>query len=146
VLREDQIERYSRHVLVPDVGGTGQLRLLAGAVTVAVRPGDGAAVAALAYLAAAGVGTLRLAGDAAGPVDDADLAAGLLYRAGDAGRPRLEALAERIAALNPDVAVVAAAPGDPPIAIDPAGRLADALVAGGAAAVAALAALIEATA
>ncbi len=102
-LRDDQIRRYARHVLLPDVGGVGQRRLLEGAVVVDAL--DGAAEAAVTYLAAAGVGTLVVR-------DTATVAApGFLFEAGDVGRPRLEAARARVAALNPDVRVVAAGEG-----------------------------------
>jgi molybdopterin/thiamine biosynthesis adenylyltransferase len=141
-LREDQIRRYARHVLLPDVGGVGQERLLAAAVRVEVGPGAGAEIAALIYLAAAGVGTLVLGGDADGAVTDAEVATGIAYGPGDAGRPRREVLARRIAALNPDVRI--AVDGEPvrspviALALDaplpPVHPVADALVRGGAAA------------
>jgi molybdopterin/thiamine biosynthesis adenylyltransferase len=141
-LREDQIRRYARHVLLPDVGGVGQERLLAAAVRVEVGPGAGAEIAALIYLAAAGVGTLVLGGDADGAVTEAEVATGIAYGPGDAGRPRREVLARRIAALNPDVRiavdgepvrspVIALALDTPPPPVHP---VADALVRGGAAA------------
>jgi hypothetical protein len=104
-LREDQIRRYARHVLLPDVGGRGQERLLGARVCVELGPGRAAETAALAYLAAAGVGTLVLAGDVGGAVGDDEAARGILYGAADRGRPRGEAARARIAALNPDVAV-----------------------------------------
>jgi molybdopterin-synthase adenylyltransferase len=152
-LREDQILRYARHVLLPDVGGRGQARLLAAAVAVELGPGRAAEATALAYLAAAGVGRLILGGDLAGPVGDDEIAGGVLYGAADRGSPRGQAARERIAALNPDVDVVAAvdaalplpgaalrladalAPADPAaLALGPGGVLADALVRGGQAA------------
>ncbi len=109
-LTEAQVRRYARHILLPDVGGVGQQRLLAGSVEVTVGPHSAAAVAALAYLAAAGVGRLYLAG----PVDDAvtaeEAAGGILFGTADVGRPRLAALRARLVALNPDVTVVAAEP------------------------------------
>jgi hypothetical protein len=105
LLREDQIERYARHILLPDVGGVGQKRLLAAAVVVELGPDPAAESAALAYLAAAGVGRLVLAGDVAAAITDAEARAGILLGAGDVGRPRIEAITERIAALNPDVRV-----------------------------------------
>jgi hypothetical protein len=58
MLREDQIKRYARHILLPDVGGVGQERLLA--ATVVVDPRDAAERAAFDYLVAAGVGTIAL--------------------------------------------------------------------------------------
>jgi molybdopterin/thiamine biosynthesis adenylyltransferase len=145
-LREDQIQRYARHVLLPDVGGRGQRRLLAAQVAVELGPGRAAEATALAYLAAAGVGRLLLTGDVDGPIADDEVAGSVLYGAADRGRPRGQAAAERIAALNPDVEVVAgpapagalrlsdvlAAPD--PSALGPGLALADALVRAGAAA------------
>jgi adenylyltransferase/sulfurtransferase len=98
-LSEPQIRRYARHVLLPDVGGTGQARLLAGAAR--LERVTGAGEAALLYLAAAGVGTIVVADG--GVVD----APGFLFEAADVGRPRLDAARDRVAALNPDVRVVA---------------------------------------
>ncbi|HUS65446.1 MAG TPA: ThiF family adenylyltransferase, partial [Kofleriaceae bacterium] len=98
-LREDQIRRYARHVLLPDVGGRGQERLLAAAVAVDLGGGP-AAVAAVAYLAAAGVGRIALAGD--GPVTAEDAALGILYGTADVGRSRVDAIRDRVADLNPD--------------------------------------------
>ncbi|HKE20357.1 MAG TPA: hypothetical protein VKB80_36030 [Kofleriaceae bacterium] len=161
-LRDDQVRRYARHVLLPDVGGRGQARLLAAAVAVELGPGRAAEVTALAYLAAAGVGRIVLGGDLAGPIGDDEIATGVLYGAADRGRPRGQAARERIAALNPDVAVGEAgdapdeaagalrladelAPADPAAPVDPAslvlglgGAVADALVRGGQAAAALL--------
>jgi adenylyltransferase/sulfurtransferase len=83
---------------LPDVGGIGQCRLLA--ATVAVERADGAGAVALLYLAAAGVGTLIVA-----DVEAVAGADGILYEVDDVGRPRREAARDRLAALNPDVAV-----------------------------------------
>jgi molybdopterin/thiamine biosynthesis adenylyltransferase len=98
-LRDDQIRRYSRHVLLHDVGGIGQARWLA--ATVVIDRLDAAGQVAALYLAAAGVGTLVVRD--AGVVD----APGPLFLAADVGRARAEAGAERVAALNPDARVVA---------------------------------------
>jgi adenylyltransferase/sulfurtransferase len=138
-LRDDQVRRYARHILLPEVGGRGQERILAAAVTVEVGPGRAAEIAALTYLAAAGVGRLVLLGDAGGALRADEVASGILYGAGDAGRPRIEAIRSRIAALNPDVAVVAGPEPDAlPLAIEPGGdgeeEVPEALVRGGAAA------------
>jgi molybdopterin/thiamine biosynthesis adenylyltransferase len=103
--REDQIRRYARHVLLPDVGGTGQRRLLGGAVVIDSL--DGATEAALTYLAGAGVGTIVVRDEGA------VTAPGFLFETADVGRPRLEAARERIARLNPDVRVVASGDGVP---------------------------------
>jgi molybdopterin/thiamine biosynthesis adenylyltransferase len=146
-LREDQIQRYARHVLLPDVGGRGQKRLLAAAVAVELGPGRGAEITALAYLAAAGVGRLVLTGDVRGPVGDDEIAGGVLLGVADRGRPRGLAVRERIAALNPDVVVSESdedeglrladelAPADPSaLALGPGGASADGLARAGAAA------------
>lgn len=98
---ESQLRRYSRHILLPTVGGHGQARLLTAEVALAV---DGAAgqVAAV-LLAAAGVGHLVLVGALARP-----LAPGALrfpFAATDRGRPLGEALAAHLVARNPDVRV-----------------------------------------
>lgn len=113
-LSEAQIHRYARHILLPDVGGAGQARLLAARVAVPVGPERPANVVALAYLAAAGVGTLVVTGPAEQPPTDRELASGIVYGAADRGRPRIEALRERLRQQNPDVTVVAgtAADGD----------------------------------
>jgi len=119
-MRADQIRRYARHVLLPDVGGIGQRRLLAARVVLDDAAGPGAV--AICYLAAAGVGTLVVR-DAA-PVVPADV--GFLYERDDVGTPRRQAARARVAALNPDVAVVAEGDGRRlvlPAAADPASDL-----------------------
>jgi adenylyltransferase/sulfurtransferase len=103
-LQPEQVRRYARHILLPEVGGKGQERLLAAVVR--VEDAGGAGAAALVYLAAAGIGTLAIADGGAVAAGDA-----WLYEAADRGRPRLEAARERIAALNPDVRVTGAGEG-----------------------------------
>jgi adenylyltransferase/sulfurtransferase len=110
-LTESQIQRYSRHILLPDIGGTGQARLLAARARLSIGEASGAQVAALAYLAAAGVGTLIVAGDVREPVTGRDVQLGILYGQSDIGRPRLDALRDRIGAINPDVEVTDAGSG-----------------------------------
>jgi molybdopterin/thiamine biosynthesis adenylyltransferase len=134
MLREDQVRRYARHILLPDVGGRGQERLLASRVAVEVGPGRAAEVAALAYLAAAGIGRLGLCGEPHGPLGADEVARGILYGAGDLGRPRIDAIRERIAALNPDVTVDEEAGGEPLEVDRPAADVTEALEIGGAAA------------
>jgi adenylyltransferase/sulfurtransferase len=142
VLRDDQVRRYARHILLPDLGGRGQERLLAAAIAVEVGPGRAAEVAALTYLAAAGVGRLAVVGDARGALEPSEAASGILYGSADVGQPRIDAIRARIGALNPDVSVLADAPADA-IALEvDAGtgevgdedEVADALVRGGGAA------------
>jgi adenylyltransferase/sulfurtransferase len=101
-LTEEQIERYSRHILLPEIGGEGQERLLAGKVLVVGAGGLGSPAAY--YLAAAGVGTLGIMdGDA---VDLSNLQRQILHGTADVGRPKADSARDRIAALNPDVRVV----------------------------------------
>lgn len=148
-LRDDQVRRYARHILLPDIGGRGQERLLAAAIAVEVGPGRAAEVAALTYLAAAGVGRLAVLGDTRGPLEPAEATSGILYGSADVGRPRIEAIRTRIAALNGDVRVLEEAPGDAsPLQVDPGHgevgdehEVADALVRGGRAASRLLAAI-----
>lgn len=101
-LTEAQVERYSRHILLPQVGGKGQGRLLASSVAVAFGTGSGgAASVAAVYLAAAGVGRIGwcplLAGGEEASVQGS--LEGLLGLYGKAGA------AESIGALNPDVSL-----------------------------------------
>lgn len=100
VLRADQVRRYARHILLPDVGGRGQERLLAASAV--VEPAVGAGEMALLYLAACGLGTLIVPDRR--PVDRP----GLLYETSDLGRSRSDAARDRLRALNPDVEVTAA--------------------------------------
>jgi len=108
-LTEAHIQRYARHILLPDVGGVGQRRLLAATVSVNLAPPIGAASVALAYRAAAGVGTIRLTGPTAAPTTPADVRASILAGTDDIGRGRADAIAARLVAINPDVRVTSAA-------------------------------------
>lgn len=94
-------ERYGRHLLADGFGEAGQRRLLAGAVLVVGAGGLGSAV--LATLAAAGVGRLGIV--EFDTVSLSNLQRQLLYTTADLGRPKIEAAAERLAALNPAVRI-----------------------------------------
>jgi adenylyltransferase/sulfurtransferase len=148
-LTDEQFERYTRHVLLRDVGEDGQVRLLSSTVAVRVGPNCAAEIAAIVYLAAAGVGRILLGGDASEPVTRADVDAGLLYGRHDIGRSRLDAICDRVGALNPDVRVAAEHPGDavdarlPALRADGDTNVAGALVEGGAAAARLLAELVR---
>ena len=100
-LRADQIERYSRHILLPDVGGVGQEKLLAGRVLVIGAGGLGSPVAL--YLAAAGVGTIGLAD--ADVVDVSNLQRQVIHFTPDVGKPKVVSAAGKLRAINPDVTV-----------------------------------------
>lgn len=100
-LDEASRSRYARHLSLPEVGEAGQEKLLASRVLVVGAGGLGSP--ALLYLAAAGVGTLGVAdGDA---VDASNLQRQVLYATADAGRPKTEAAAARLSALNPAIRV-----------------------------------------
>jgi adenylyltransferase/sulfurtransferase len=94
-------QRYSRHLLLPEVGEEGQRRLKAARV-LCVGAGGLGSPAAL-YLAAAGVGTLGLVDFDV--VDVTNLQRQILYATGDVGRSKLESARARIEALNPEVHV-----------------------------------------
>ncbi|MBI3271295.1 MAG: ThiF family adenylyltransferase [Planctomycetes bacterium] len=98
---EEQIRRYSRHILLPEVGGKGQRRLLAARVRLLEARGPLAVAAG--YLAAAGVGRLDLCDE--GAVEPADLGGSMFLAATDVGRSRAEALRDFLVALNPEVRV-----------------------------------------
>jgi molybdopterin/thiamine biosynthesis adenylyltransferase len=100
-LRADQVERYSRHILLQDVGGKGQEKLLAGRVLIIGAGGLGAPIAL--YLAAAGVGTIGIAD--ADVVDVTNLQRQVIHFTPDVGKPKVVSAAEKIRAINPDVTV-----------------------------------------
>jgi molybdopterin/thiamine biosynthesis adenylyltransferase len=98
---DGEVERYARHLVLREVGGSGQQKLKAARVLLVGMGGLGAPAAL--YLAAAGVGTLGLAD--ADTVSLSNLQRQVLYQTGDVGRAKVEVAAERLTALNPHVAV-----------------------------------------
>lgn len=98
---DQQLERYARHIMLPEVGGEGQARLLRARVLVVGAGGLGSPL--LLYLAAAGVGTLGVVdGDV---VDLSNLQRQVIHDGGSLGRPKTDSAAARIHAINPDVTV-----------------------------------------
>jgi molybdopterin/thiamine biosynthesis adenylyltransferase len=102
-LSPEQIERYSRQIMIPELGGAGQIRLRQGRVLVIGAGGLGSPAAY--YLAAAGVGRLGLVdGDR---VELSNLQRQILHATPDIGRPKVESAKAKLAQLNPEVEVVA---------------------------------------
>ncbi|EYF02476.1 molybdopterin-synthase adenylyltransferase MoeB [Chondromyces apiculatus] len=101
-LTDAQRERYSRHLLLPEVGEAGQAKLLAAKVLLLGAGGLGSPAAL--YLAAAGVGTLGLCD--ADVVDASNLQRQILHATSRVGTPKVESAELAIRDLNPDVKVV----------------------------------------
>jgi molybdopterin/thiamine biosynthesis adenylyltransferase/rhodanese-related sulfurtransferase len=100
-LGEEQRRRYSRHVLIPEVGEEGQLKLLDARILLIGAGGLGSP--ASLYLAAAGVGTLGIVDDDA--VDATNLQRQIVHSTERLGEPKAESAKRTIEALNPDVTV-----------------------------------------
>ncbi|MDB5670032.1 MAG: HesA/MoeB/ThiF family protein [Alphaproteobacteria bacterium] len=98
-LSDDQLERYARHIVLREIGGEGQRKLLAARLTMIGAGGIGSP--AIQYLAAAGIGTLRVIDDDQVSLDN--LQRQTMFGTPDVGRPKVEAAAEVVARLNPDV-------------------------------------------
>lgn len=98
---EEQIERYSRHIILPEVGAEGQSKLLESKVFMIGAGGLGSPVAY--YLAAAGVGTIGIAD--ADVVDSSNLQRQIIHNRDRIGMPKVESARETMQALNPDVKV-----------------------------------------
>src|ERR1700742_610139 len=101
-LTHEEIARYSRHLILPEVGMEGQQRLKAAKVLLVGTGGLGAPMAL--YLAAAGVGTLGLVDFDV--VDASNLHRQVIHATPDVGRPKLDSAADKLNALNPDVKIV----------------------------------------
>jgi adenylyltransferase/sulfurtransferase len=97
-----QLHRYARHIVLREVGGEGQRKLLDARVLVVGAGGLGSPL--LLYLASAGVGTLGVIDDDV--VDLSNLQRQVLHTTDRIGRPKVESAAEAIRAINPDVNVI----------------------------------------
>ena len=100
-LAPEQAQRYSRHLLIPEIGERGQLALLRSKVLLIGAGGLGSPAAL--YLAAAGVGTLGIVDSDV--VDATNLQRQILHNTARLGRSKVESARETITALNPDVTV-----------------------------------------
>ena len=100
-LTEEQIERYSRHIILKEVGGRGQEKLFASKVLVIGAGGLGSPAAM--YLAAAGVGTIGIVDF--DKVDISNLQRQIIHFTSDVGREKVVSAKEKMQAINPDVQV-----------------------------------------
>src|SRR5690242_21453500 len=98
---EDEIQRYSRHILLQEVGGTGQAKLKAARVLVVGAGGLGSPL--LLYLAAAGIGTLGVVDD--DDVDLSNLQRQVIHGEDWVGRPKVASAASALARINPEIRV-----------------------------------------
>jgi adenylyltransferase/sulfurtransferase len=98
----DEVRRYSRHLIIPDVGMTGQKRLKNAKVLVIGAGGLGSP--ALLYLAAAGVGTLGIIDDDV--VDESNLQRQVIHGQSDIGRSKAQSARDSVLETNPYVNVV----------------------------------------
>ncbi|MFQ5646503.1 MAG: molybdopterin-synthase adenylyltransferase MoeB [bacterium] len=100
-LTEEQINRYSRHIILKQVGGKGQKKLLESRAFLVGAGGLGSPAGY--YLAAAGIGTIGIAD--ADEVDLSNLQRQIIHSNNDIGRPKVESARETMTGLNPDVKV-----------------------------------------
>jgi adenylyltransferase/sulfurtransferase len=101
-LNNDEIRRYSRHLILPEVGQTGQKKIKATSVLCIGAGGLGSPIAM--YLAAAGIGKLGIMDF--DTVDYSNLQRQLLHTDADVGRPKTESAGETIVGINPNVEVI----------------------------------------
>lgn len=100
-LSPQELERYARHIVLPEIGGAGQQKLRRARVLVVGAGGLGAPV--LAYLAAAGVGTLGIVDDDV--VSLSNLQRQIIHETASVGKPKVESAARSVARINPHVNV-----------------------------------------
>jgi adenylyltransferase/sulfurtransferase len=100
-LTQDEIRRYARHLIMPEVGMEGQLKLKQARVLLVGAGGLGSP--ASLYLAAAGVGTLGLVDFDV--VEHSNLQRQIIHGTGDVGRPKLESARDRLLDVNPEISI-----------------------------------------
>src|SRR5437867_13170503 len=99
---DEQITRYSRHILLPEVGGKGQKKIAKSRILIVGAGGLGSPAAL--YLAAAGVGTIGIIDSDV--VDLSNLQRQVIHHTSDLDRSKVRSAKEKIQALNPDVKVI----------------------------------------
>ena len=102
-LSDDELDRYARHIVLPQVGGVGQRRLKAASVAIIGAGGIGSA--AIPALAGAGIGKLTIIDD--GEVERSNLQRQPIFRDDQIGRPKAQLAADFTRALNPHVEAIA---------------------------------------
>ncbi|WP_339133138.1 MAG: molybdopterin-synthase adenylyltransferase MoeB [Candidatus Electrothrix sp. GW3-4] len=100
-LTDEQLDRYSRHIILQDVGPEGQAKLMGAKVLVVGAGGLGSPIAL--YLAAAGVGTIGIVD--ADVVEISNLQRQVIHFSSDIQRPKVDSAAEKMRAINPDIEV-----------------------------------------
>ena len=101
-LSDDQLDRYARHIILREIGGGGQQKLLRSKVLIVGAGGLGSPLAL--YLAAAGIGTIGIIDDDV--VDLSNLQRQIAHGTADIGTEKVKSAAKAIARLNPDVTVI----------------------------------------
>jgi sulfur-carrier protein adenylyltransferase/sulfurtransferase len=99
---EEQVQRYARHIILPEIGGDGQRKLLDSKMLVIGAGGLGSPIAM--YLAAAGVGTLGILDF--DKVDLSNLQRQIVHGTKDVGRPKVTSAADRLRDINPTIDVI----------------------------------------
>ena len=101
MFNEDQVQRYARHIILPNIGGKGQRKLLDSSVLVIGAGGLGSPIAM--YLAAAGIGKLGVVDF--DEVDVSNLQRQILHTSDDIGRPKVESAIEHLRSINPTIEI-----------------------------------------
>ena len=101
-LNDEQLERYARHIVLREVGGAGQAKLLAARVLVVGAGGLGSPL--ILYLAAAGIGTIGIVDF--DKVSLSNLQRQIAHRTADVGRPKVSSASDAAHAINPEVAII----------------------------------------
>jgi len=123
-MNDDQLQRYSRHITLPQVDAAGQRKLMGSRVLIIGMGGLGSPIAI--YLAAAGVGTLVLVDY--DTVELSNLQRQVVHRTADVGRPKVESARDHLLELNPHIDVIAINGQLTDAALDEQVRLADVVV------------------
>ncbi|KQU55947.1 molybdopterin biosynthesis protein MoeB [Sphingomonas sp. Leaf339] len=101
MLSDEELDRYARHIVLREIGGTGQLKLKHATIVIIGAGGIGSP--AIQYLAAAGIGRLVLVDDDV--VEPSNLQRQTIFATADRSRPKVAAAADRATAINPHIAV-----------------------------------------